>query len=445
MFDPDAETWTPVDDMNRPRWYPTTVASTADQPVYTFSGFDASGDIVEEVESYERDSDAWQIVPDRWNVTLVTTVFAVLILIILILFIIFWLLFIPIVVPFIIAFFITILVTIVTAFITRIPAGKNLEIYPGMHWMPGGGIFYTGTRWSAGSALWNNPADTALFNPAARSWTDVAAHSVNDRTEGMSVILPPDNNRVLVIGGRGNGGTSVSTDSVEIIDFNAGNPAWAAAGSMNFNRRNVNAVLLPTGRVLVCSGIAGFKWDTDPQAVFAAEEYDPGSDTWATLADMTVPRLYHSVSLLLPDARVVNLGSVMGNGTDALNKKVEVFSPPYLCRGPRPTITGVLPQEVQYGNSFSIVTPDAISIAEGGEVVLVRPGAATHHTDSEQRVVPLVFVQDEKVGGLRATAPNATQAPPGYYMLFLINADGVPSIFLNEAGQPSPGNFIRLS
>ncbi len=237
----------------------------------------------------------------------------------------------------------------------------------------------------------------------------------------------------------------MSTDSVEIIGFNASNPAWTAVCSMEFKRRNVNAVLLPTGRVLVCSGIKGFKSDSDPQPVFAAEEYDPDSDSWSTFTEMTVPRLYHSVSLLLPDARVVTLGSAMANGTFTLNKKVEVFGSPYLCRGPRPTITAVLPQEVQYGNPFSIVTPDATSIVEGGEVVLVRPGAATHHTDSEQRVVPLVVTQDSKAGGLRATAPNATVAPPGYYMLFLINEKGVPSIFLNEAGEPSPGDFIRLS
>jgi hypothetical protein len=104
-------------------------------------------------------------------------------------------------------------------------------------------------------------------------------------------------------------------------------------------------------------------------------------------------------------------------------KSAEFYSPPYLFKGARPTIAQA-PAQLQYNASFFISTPDSATIAK---VVLIRTGAVTHFFDQNERYIPLTFTQAD--GGLNVTAPvNANLAPPGYYMLFLVNSAGVPSV-----------------
>jgi hypothetical protein len=140
---------------------------------------------------------------------------------------------------------------------------------------------------------------------------------------------------------------------------------------------------------------------------------------------MVSPRLYHSTALLLPDARVLVAGGGRFNGvnepTDQLNS--EIYSPPYLFKGARPVISSA-PATIQYATSFSITTPDASQITSAA---LIRLGAVTHAFDQNQRYVPLTLQQ--ATGGLTLQSPSsANLAPPGYYMLFIVNSNGVPSI-----------------
>jgi hypothetical protein len=141
---------------------------------------------------------------------------------------------------------------------------------------------------------------------------------------------------------------------------------------------------------------------------------------------MGVERQYHSCVLLLPDARVVALGGYVDNG-DHIRDDVEVYSPSYLFRGPRPVITSA-PGVVQHGSTFVIGTPKASEI---DSVVLMRPGSTTHHTDTEQRAVPLSFVKKSS-SQLLVTAPQSAfphySDISGYYMLFVLNDLGVPSV-----------------
>jgi len=373
-FDPNLEKWFVKEDMDLARWYPTTLA-LPDSKLITFSGFNAVGSITPQVEDFDPSSGT---IGD-WSTR------------------------------------------------TQATANKTLQTYPGMHLMPNGKILYTGTRWASGVGIWGGPTKTALFDLNTNTWADVGDHIVKDRTEGMSVILPPDNNRVMIIGGRGDHATNKSTNSVEIIDFNDATPAWQSVSPMNFPRRNVNAVLLPTQKVLVCSGIQGFKWDSNPLPVLTAEEYDPVTNSWTQLADMAVARQYHSCSILLPDGRVLNLGSVKSDGTGHnLIKKVEVFSPPYLFNGARPVISNA-PSIGHHGENITIDTTQANDI---GSVVLVKPMAITHHTDSEQRVIPLSFSVLSS-NQIQATMPNGSHphyhAIRAQYMLFILTNNKVPS------------------
>jgi cytochrome c peroxidase len=134
---------------------------------------------------------------------------------------------------------------------------------------------------------------------------------------------------------------------------------------------------------------------------------------------MAEERMYHSSTVLMPDGRVVAGG---GEGGER-RKHAQVFSPPYLFKGARPTITSV-PDAIGYGGDFLVSSPDAADIAS---IAIIRGGGATHTYDQSQRFIPLDF----SVSGQNLTIdepPDARTAAPGYYMLFLVNSAGVPSI-----------------
>ena len=168
--------------------------------------------------------------------------------------------------------------------------------------------------------------------------------------------------------------------------------------------------------------MAGTTFDDISTGVHAAEVWNPESGEWTVLASNSVTRGYHGTSLLLPDGRVLNAGSGQGAGApDEFN--AELFSPPYLSRGPRPTITSA-PAEVSYGGQFRVETPDAATITH---VSFIRLGAVTHAFDENQRFQRLAFTADAT--GLTITAPTSSnRAPPGHYMVFILNGNDVPSV-----------------
>jgi hypothetical protein len=141
---------------------------------------------------------------------------------------------------------------------------------------------------------------------------------------------------------------------------------------------------------------------------------------------MNTGREYHSEGLLLPDARVLISGGGRFNDDNeaTYNYSCEIFAPPYLYKGARPTITTAPPQ-ITYGGQFNVTTPDAASIAK---VSLIRYGAVTHGMNFAQRFIPLTFALNG-ANTLTVTAPVSSYlAPPGNYLLFIVNSAGVPSV-----------------
>jgi hypothetical protein len=252
---------------------------------------------------------------------------------------------------------------------------------------------------------------TIFFDPATETWSDGPLMKVGTRKRG-SVVLLPGLDRVLAIGGV-NGG--VTTATTEILDLSAASPAWQYSASMASPRRNLNAVLLPDGTVLAVGGNRQGEYDLP---VLAAELFDPSNESWRTMASLTASRAYHSTAVLLPDGRVLAAGQTFG----AQQTTAEIFSPPYLFRGPRPAIDDS-PSNVSYGQTFSVSTSDAESTVR---VALIRPDAVTHGVNFDQRYLILPFTASS--GGLTVRAPDASVAPPGWYMLFLVNSEGVPSV-----------------
>ena len=217
------------------------------------------------------------------------------------------------------------------------------------------------------------------------------------------------------------------TATAETIDLTASGPHWVSTDPMRFGRRHLNATILPDGKVLITGGTSAGGFNTLSGAVHAAEVWDPSTRHWTQLASNTVDRGYHSVSLLLPDGTVLH-----GAGGDALaptgeayprERNHEIFRPPYLFKGVRPTITSVSQTTVGYKAKFTVNTPFAQQITE---VRWIRLGSVTHAFDASQRASKLPFTRTATA--LQVTTPlNGRLAPPGHYLLFLMNRNGVPS------------------
>jgi hypothetical protein len=359
LFDPATNAFTTVQSMAHGRWYPT-VTMLSDGRIMTFSGYSDSGPTNSTIEFYTEGS--------GWS--------------------------------------------------SPVAAGWTPPLYPRLHLLPNGNVFYSGST-----------SGSMMFNPSNNTWTNVAGTNLGStRTYGSSVLLPltPANGydpKVMILGG-GNPATATT----ELIDLGAGSPSWVFGPDMSQARIEMDAVILPTGKILALGGSASD--ENASTASLNADLYDPGSNSFSSAGANTYARMYHSVALLLPDATVWIAGSNPARGT--WESHMESYQPAYLftrdgnnnlIAATRPTISNA-PANITWGGQFSVSTPDAANISQA---VLLRPGSSTHAFDFDQRLVGMSFTAGS--GSLTVTAPsNSKIAPPGYYMLFLINNKGVPSV-----------------
>ncbi len=305
--------------------------------------------------------------------------------------------------------------TVGSGWSTQYIAPFTPDLYPRMHLLPNGKVFASGA-----------PPVSYIFDPSTTTFTQNVATTKygSSRTYGSSVLLPltPGNSydpKIMLLGGN-----SPATATTEIIDMGASSPKWAYGPSMSQARIEMNAVILPSGKVLAMGGSVND--ESASSKSLNADLYDPVANTFSSAGANVYARLYHSVALLLPDATVWLAGGNPSRGT--YESRMEIYKPAYLFKSDgtlatRPSITSA-PASGSYGNAFTVQTPDAASITS---VALVRNGTVTHAFGMDQRMVGLAFAAGS--GLLTVTAPpNGNIAPPGYYMLFLINSSGVPSV-----------------
>ncbi len=284
-------------------------------------------------------------------------------------------------------------------------ASMWLPYYPRAFLAPNGKMFYAGEM----------PQTYYLNTSGTGAWTFVATRVVAGRDYGSAVMYEPG--KIIYIGGG-----DPPTSSAEIIDLNVASPSWRLTTPMATARRQINATLLPTGEVLVTGGSSASGFANAAGALHTAEIWNPQTETWTTLAANTVNRLYHGTALLLPDGRILHTGSGDGGGV-ADEYNAEIFSPPYLFAGARPLITSA-PASVSYGKTFNLGTPVPTGISR---VTWVRLMSTTHAFDMNQRFVNLSFTR--QATSLAVKAPSVkNRVPPGHYMMFVIDAAGVPSI-----------------
>jgi hypothetical protein len=226
--------------------------------------------------------------------------------------------------------------------------------------------------------------------------------------------------RLLATGGGNSASTNAAQTTASVIDFGETLPAWRAVAPMAYPRYNHNLVVLADGSVLAVGGSTDLSL-TSSTGTLAPEIWDPGTETWRTMASMRDRRNYHSTALLLPDGRVlVAGGGRLSPATDFLT--AEIFSPPYLFKGARPTIASA-PALMPQTGTVIVETPQALDIAS---VAMIRLGSVTHTYDMDQRYLPLSF--SAQAGRLIVSGPgNPSLAPPGYYMLVIVDKQGIPS------------------
>lgn len=290
--------------------------------------------------------------------------------------------------------------------------------------------YYARTSQAPDGRLFAVPASRQLyahtFDLDTETWTE---HRIGTGTNGKLTPAPAvyyAPGKMLRAGADVYAPFTRATADASVVEFmDSLNPTYRTIAPMAYARNRNTLTILADGKVLSTGGIrdapctgAGI----DPH-VYHAELWDPDTEAWETLGPMQEERVYHSSALLLRD------GSVLVLGGETKKKTAQMFHPPYLYKGPRPVITSA-PTDVEVLESFDVFTPDAATVAQ---VNLLRLGASTHAYDENQRIVRLPFL----AGVDRVTVdgpPSNYDAPPGYYMLFLISDQGVPSV----------ANFVKV-
>ena len=368
LYDYATRTWTPTAPMNQGRWYPTAI-TLPDGRVLVLAG------------SY-REGPAQQIrqnpIPQIWEDDAWTN-------------------------------------------LAPLPNQAQLPLYPRMHVIDDETLLMSGQL----AQTWT------LTTAGPGQWAVIEEREMKERDYCPAVSYGPG--QVIYLGGGTDADTGQPTNVAEVIDLLAPDPAWTRTDPMAFPRRQHNATLLADGTVLVTGGTRGngFNGLDAAQPVHAAEVWDPEFGSWTTLAAERIDRCYHAAAVLLPDATVLSTGGgeyfpienvAEANPPEDTHADAQIFFPPYLFRGPRPTILAA-PVAVDYGETFTVEADDPDAVAK---VTWVRLSSVTHSLNAGQQINVLI---PQVVGGqIRVTAPgSAGECPPGHYLMFLISDDGVPS------------------
>jgi hypothetical protein len=375
-FDPRTERYVPVGDMVRHRWYPT-LAELPSGDVLAVSGLDEFGRMIPgHNEKYIASAKEWVDAPEL---------------------------------------------------------KRTFPTYPAFHLMADGNLFYSGSNAGYGSDT--EGRTPGVWNVRNNKFTEVAGLRDATLTETSSSVLlaPAQEQQVMIFGGGGVGESEVSTGRTDIVDLTESEPRYRPGPDLPAPTRYLSAVLLPDDTVFTSGGSSGYRGgrhgDRTRSDLFNAQIYRPAGNTFATAAESTVGRNYHSEAILLPDGRVVTMGGdplydESGQGPGTFEKRIEVYSPPYLFRGARPVVTAG-PDQVKRGSTARITTVDAARIAQAR---LVRPSAVTHTLDVDQRSVAL-DIMPASAGALDLSVPKSKGlVPSGWYMLFLVDTKGVPSV-----------------
>ena len=301
-----------------------------------------------------------------------------------------------------------------------LPSGFERRWWPYLHITPQGNLFHAGPTNRMNRLNYTGRGSLqALGERLAGDWYPKHASPV-----------VYDTGKVLISGGAavptGASNDSGTSTQAVTIDFNGASPQVTSIAPMAYARRFHNAVVLPTGAVLVIGGnTSGIKF-SDEGTVLAPEIWYPETGTWHEMADMAVPRNYHSIALLLPDGRVLSAGGGLCGSCTANHQDGQVFSPPYLFNADgsdasRPAIS-LAPDTLWHGQAFTVHASAGIQ-----KFSLIKMSSTTHGLNTDLRYLSVPFTAVATGQYRLTTHANPNVLTPGYYMLFAVDAQGVPS------------------
>ncbi|MFJ2785591.1 MULTISPECIES: galactose oxidase-like domain-containing protein [unclassified Streptomyces] len=371
-FDPRAEKYIPVAPMKDARWYPTLVG-LKDGKVLAVSGLNDVGDVVPgDNEIYDPTTKKWAKGPFRYFPT-----------------------------------------------------------YPSLFLTKGGKLLYTGSNAGYGPA--EKGREPGLWDLEKNTFTKLGGLSDPDQLEtSASLLLPPaQRQKVMVLGGGGVGESPRSTARTAVVDLSKDSPVFTDGPSLPQGTRYLSSVLMPDDTVFTSGGSEEYRGRSGSD-ILKAQFYDPRTNAFTEAAEPTVGRNYHSEALLLPDGRVATFGSdPLFDDKDntklgTFEQRIEVFTPPFLHRaGANRPVLGEGPRELDQNGRATFKTRDAGRVTKAR---LMRPSAVTHTTDVEQRSIELGLVKGRDGTTVTVDVPDdRTLVPPGWYMLFVTDTDGIPS------------------
>ena len=296
--------------------------------------------------------------------------------------------------------------------------GDQTSWHPQMFQAPNGKVFIAGP---GPDMYWMD-----LDNP--ESGLEYAGTRPDGYSQHASYVMY-DVGKILKFGGadaEANSGTV--TNKAYVIDFTGDTAVVTETGEMSTTRKFHNGVVLPDGKVLAVGGNTSGNKFSDEGSVYFAEVWDPATGEWSVLDSMDVPRNYHSVALLQQDGTVFAAGGGLCGNCSANHSDAQVFSPGNLFDengsfAERPVISSDT-TEVDYGATLDLQVTSTDSVDRFN---LIRMSTVTHSVNTDQRLVPVSFT-DQGDGNFSLAMPaDGNIAPPGYYMLFAIDADGTPS------------------
>ncbi len=405
LFDPEVGehgTFSPADEMNHGRWYPTLV-TLPDGRVFVASGverllYNDKGLNVHATEIFDPETGAWT---DNGS-----------------------------------------------------DGETSLPLFARMHLLPDGKVFYggVGQMWSpfgqaVDEALWHLHK---TYDPAENSWEIAGLGGHGARSGAFSVMLPlaPPYDEARILVGGGTLGTSpgsyVSNSLTEIVTVNDGMSSVERGPDLNNDRWYSSGVLLPDGGVVAVNGATADEVIA-PGTEFPvrqAELFD--GESWVPLGEGSRDRTYHNAAVLLADGRVLVTGhspintlygptgdnglrDAIGTANNFKDPSFEILTPPYLSNGDRPVIE-LAQKGIAWTESSAAAFPLTVDDADAIErVVLMRLPSTTHVTDADMRAVELAYEQTGQKTLDVTGPPNGNVAPPGYYYLFVLNDAGTPS------------------
>ncbi|WP_329185922.1 kelch motif-containing protein [Streptomyces sp. NBC_01428] len=369
-FDPRAEKYIPVDPMDKARWYPTLVGLD-DGRVLAVSGLDDVGTIDPgDNEIYDPRTKKWTPGPKRYFPT-----------------------------------------------------------YPALFLTRGGKLFYPASNAGYGPA--GQGRDAGLWDLRTNTFEKVPGLRDADETEtSASLLLPPaQDQKVMILGGGGVGESRRSTPRTAVVDLKKDNPAFQDGPDLPQGTRYLNSVIMPDDTVFTTNGSQDYR-GRSASNILKAQFYDPKANTFREAASPTVGRNYHSEALLLPDGRVATFGSDplfddrRNTKLGHFEQRMEIYTPPALHRnGKNRPVLGEGPAAPDRDGRATFATdhPERVTKAR-----LMRPSAVTHTTDVEQRSIELGLTKTTNSVTVEVPKDPAL-VPPGWYMLFVTDAQGTPS------------------